>query len=147
MPPSDLSPGDRERAIVLRYHAVTPGGDVDYAAPEICMPVDAFRLQMAFVRRAYRVVALDELVEAIRRDGALPPGAIAVTFDDGYADNHTLAAPILRALGVPATVYVATGSIDDRAPFGGFRQSGLGRELGVEGLREYTEPHTITFPG
>jgi len=38
-------------------------------------------------------------------------------------------------------------AIDDRAPFGGFRQSGLGRELGIEGLREYTEPHTITFPG
>ena len=38
-------------------------------------------------------------------------------------------------------------AIDDRAPFGGFRQSGLGRELGSEGLREFTEPHTVTFPG
>jgi acyl-CoA reductase-like NAD-dependent aldehyde dehydrogenase len=35
---------------------------------------------------------------------------------------------------------------DDRAPFGGFRQSGLGRELGPEGLLEFTEAHTITFP-
>jgi acyl-CoA reductase-like NAD-dependent aldehyde dehydrogenase len=37
-------------------------------------------------------------------------------------------------------------AIDDRAPFGGFRQSGIGRELGREGLREFTEPHTVTFP-
>ncbi len=37
-------------------------------------------------------------------------------------------------------------AIDDRAPFGGFRQSGIGREMGIEGLREFTEPHTITFP-
>jgi acyl-CoA reductase-like NAD-dependent aldehyde dehydrogenase len=36
---------------------------------------------------------------------------------------------------------------DDRAPFGGFRQSGLGRELGTEGLLEFTEPHTVTYPG
>jgi acyl-CoA reductase-like NAD-dependent aldehyde dehydrogenase len=38
-------------------------------------------------------------------------------------------------------------AIDDRAPFGGFRQSGIGREMGAEGLREFTEPHTVTFPG
>jgi acyl-CoA reductase-like NAD-dependent aldehyde dehydrogenase len=37
-------------------------------------------------------------------------------------------------------------AIDDRAPFGGFRQSGLGREMGSEGLLEFTEAHTITFP-
>jgi acyl-CoA reductase-like NAD-dependent aldehyde dehydrogenase len=37
-------------------------------------------------------------------------------------------------------------AMDNRAPFGGFRQSGIGRELGSEGLREFTEPHTVTFP-
>lgn len=36
---------------------------------------------------------------------------------------------------------------DDRAPFGGFRLSGLGRELGIDGLLALTEPHTITYPG
>jgi acyl-CoA reductase-like NAD-dependent aldehyde dehydrogenase len=34
---------------------------------------------------------------------------------------------------------------DDRAPFGGFRRSGIGRELGVEGLLEFTEAHTVTY--
>jgi acyl-CoA reductase-like NAD-dependent aldehyde dehydrogenase len=34
---------------------------------------------------------------------------------------------------------------DDRAPFGGFRRSGIGRELGVEGLLEFTEAHTVTW--
>jgi acyl-CoA reductase-like NAD-dependent aldehyde dehydrogenase len=37
-------------------------------------------------------------------------------------------------------------AIDDRAPFGGFRQSGIGRELGSDGLHEFTEAHTVTFP-
>ena len=35
---------------------------------------------------------------------------------------------------------------DDRAPFGGFRASGVGRELGREGLFEFTEAHTVTWP-
>jgi acyl-CoA reductase-like NAD-dependent aldehyde dehydrogenase len=35
---------------------------------------------------------------------------------------------------------------DDRAPFGGFRMSGLGRELGVDGLLDFVELHTVTSP-
>lgn len=107
----------RERAVVLRYHAITEGGDVDYAAPDICLDVRALRLQMAFVRRAYRPLPLAELVAALERGGALPERALAVTFDDGYADNARLALPVLRELGVPATVYVATGALDDGEPF------------------------------
>ena len=103
----------RERALVLRYHAITDGpAHVPYAGPSICLPVDAFRLQMAFVRRAYRVVPLDELVTAVGRGGKLPPRALAVTFDDGYADNHRLAFPVLQRFSLPATLYVTTGALD-----------------------------------
>jgi peptidoglycan/xylan/chitin deacetylase (PgdA/CDA1 family) len=107
----------RARGVVLRYHALTEGADeVLYAAPDICLPVEAFRLQMAFARRAYSVVSLDDLVAVLERGEKLPPRSLAVTFDDGYADNHRLALPVLRELGLPATVYVATGSISDAAP-------------------------------
>ena len=34
---------------------------------------------------------------------------------------------------------------DDRAPFGGFRMSGVGRELGLDGVMAFTEAHTLTF--
>ena len=108
----------RVRGVVLRYHALTEGRDeVLYAAPDICLPVDVFRLQMAFVQRAYRVVSLDELVHALERGAQLPPRALVVTFDDGYEDNHRLGLPVLRALGLPATVYVATGAVDGGPPF------------------------------
>ncbi|HWP64746.1 MAG TPA: polysaccharide deacetylase family protein [Candidatus Limnocylindria bacterium] len=107
----------RDRAIILRYHAITQGSDVEYAAPDICLPVAALRLQMAFVKRAYRPVDFDTLVRALHAGGALPPRALAVTFDDGYADNFQLAFPVLRELGIPATVFVATGGLDDGEPF------------------------------
>src|SRR5262249_9402705 len=108
----------RVRGIVLRYHALTEtAAPVVYAAPDVCLPIAAFRVQMAFVKRAYTVVPLDVVVDAIVGGGKLPPRALAVTFDDGYADNHRLGLAVLRALGIPATLYVATGAIDRRAPF------------------------------
>jgi peptidoglycan/xylan/chitin deacetylase (PgdA/CDA1 family) len=101
-----------ERGMVLRYHALTDGtAPVMHAAPDICMSVEAFRLQMAFVKRAYTVVPLDALVDGMARGGAFPRRPLAITFDDGYADNHRLGLPVLRALGLPATIYVATGAV------------------------------------
>jgi peptidoglycan/xylan/chitin deacetylase (PgdA/CDA1 family) len=108
----------RVRGIVLRYHALTDdAGEVRYAAPDICLPVPLFRLQMGFVKRAYSVVGIDELVDALERGGNLPPRALSITFDDGYADNHRLALPVLRALDLPATIYITTGSVSGAAPF------------------------------
>jgi acyl-CoA reductase-like NAD-dependent aldehyde dehydrogenase len=36
---------------------------------------------------------------------------------------------------------------DNRGPFGGFKESGIGRELGRHGVYAFLEPHTISFPG
>ena len=41
---------------------------------------------------------------------------VCLTFDDGYRDNYTLAYPMLKRLGVPFTVYVTTGFIDNLSP-------------------------------
>jgi peptidoglycan/xylan/chitin deacetylase (PgdA/CDA1 family) len=139
----------RRGAVVLRYHAITDGAaDVPYATPDICLPVPVFRRQMAYVRRAYRVLPLAELVERVERGAALPPRALAITFDDGYADNHRLAFPVLQALGLPATVYVTTGSVGDTAPLWMSAVRALvlaapGPELRVPGLA----PIPLATPG
>ncbi|MEO5874194.1 MAG: polysaccharide deacetylase family protein [Streptosporangiaceae bacterium] len=46
----------------------------------------------------------------------LPAKPICITFDDGYADFHTHALPVLEAHGFPATVFVTTGWLDDAGP-------------------------------
>ena len=46
------------------------------------------------------------------QQGRLPPRALAITFDDGYADNRTVAAPLLERHGLPCTFFVATGFLD-----------------------------------
>ena len=57
-------------------------------------------------------VSLPQIVDATRAHGALPPRAFAITFDDGFANNVTVAAPVLKQLQVPATFYVTTGFVE-----------------------------------
>jgi peptidoglycan/xylan/chitin deacetylase (PgdA/CDA1 family) len=68
-----------------------------------------------FLGRGYTFVSLDELCAELgkpRSRGA--PRLAAVTFDDGYRDNHDVAYPLLSSLGIPFAIYVAT-SFPDRA--------------------------------
>ena len=64
-----------------------------------------------FFLKYFRVVPLSAQIEA-SRNGRNMGGTLSVTFDDGYADNYTVAAPILKTMGIPATFFVTTGFID-----------------------------------
>jgi peptidoglycan/xylan/chitin deacetylase (PgdA/CDA1 family) len=68
---------------------------------------DVFDWQMALLRRCFKPLDLGEAAQRLR-EGTLPANAVCVTFDDGYANNLTVAQPILEKYGIPATVYVAT---------------------------------------
>ncbi|WP_116364730.1 polysaccharide deacetylase family protein [Parahaliea mediterranea] len=105
----NLAGDSRRRPLsVLIYHRVL-------AAPDFMRPGEPttaqFAWQMQLLRRYFNVLPLVEAAQALR-NGTLPPRAVAITFDDGYADNATLALPILRRLGLPATVFVATAYLN-----------------------------------
>lgn len=67
-----------------------------------------FSEHLEVLGRHYRPMPLREMVEALRQ-GKVPPGSVAITFDDGYADNLYQMKPLLERYGVPATVFVALG--------------------------------------
>ena len=75
------------------------------------MHAAAFAERMHCVRDWCNVLPLDDAVSALAR-GTLPARALAISFDDGYTDNATVALPILRRIGLPATFFVATGFLD-----------------------------------
>jgi peptidoglycan/xylan/chitin deacetylase (PgdA/CDA1 family) len=128
---------------VLSYHRVNDDGDVFLPA----LPTAVFERQMAFVARTYAVLTIEDLVERMGRD-ELPANALAITFDDGYRDNFTHAAPILARYGLPATVFVVSGLIGTSdAPW--FDQVALAfKKAGVTSYRApWGERVTLESPG
>lgn len=102
--------GARAALSILIFHRV-------HARPDPLFPgepdAERFDALLGWLRDWFRVLPLDEAVERLRR-GALPARAAAITFDDGYADNLEVAAPLLRRHGLTATFFVTTGFLDGR---------------------------------
>ncbi len=96
---------------ILAYHGVqeAPGDVLNFDGFQVAP--EAFRAQMEWVARRFTLVSLGEVL----RKGRWPEHAVAVTFDDGYLNNFDVAAPFLKAMGLPATFFVTTGFLDGTA--------------------------------
>ena len=102
------SPGGRRWLSVLTYHRVLP--QPDPLLPGL-MDAREFENQVATLASSFNVLPLHRAIEALA-GGTLPSRAASITFDDGYADNHQVALPILKRYGMHATFFVASGYLD-----------------------------------
>ncbi|GAB4468892.1 MAG: polysaccharide deacetylase family protein [Burkholderiaceae bacterium] len=106
-----LAPGgQRARLPILIFHRVLARPD---PLLDDVPDAESFERTMRWVGQWFNVLPLAEAAARLRR-GDLPARALSITFDDGYADNEEVAAPILRRLGLHATFFVATGFLDGR---------------------------------
>src|SRR5882757_8327801 len=100
-------------SIVTYHHIADQDGSYPYD-PNVAdaNPVQ-FRRQMETLARYGTPIGVDELIRAL--NGApLPKNPVMITFDDGYRSCHDVALPILRAVGVRATFFIATSFISER---------------------------------
>jgi peptidoglycan/xylan/chitin deacetylase (PgdA/CDA1 family) len=97
------------KTIVLMYHRVTP----DAIDPALLKVSSAFfREQILEIKRNYEIIPLRTINEPSEHKFRC-----VITFDDGYEDNFTYATPILKELGVPATIFVTSGYIHNPREF------------------------------
>ncbi len=76
---------------------------------------DEFAVILDEISAVGTCVSMDDIVRATQGAVSLPPRAFAITFDDGFANNLTIAAPLLRERGLAATFYLTSGFIDENS--------------------------------
>ena len=103
-----LSLASRGRLSILIFHRVLRERDPLLPGEPTAGEFDGLLEHLA---TRFSVLPLGHAVERLHR-GTLPHAALAITFDDGYADNLLVAAPLLHKHRLPATVFIATGFLD-----------------------------------
>jgi len=102
-----------KKAVILMYHSVMDDPTrLALSLGEIIHSTAVFRGQMELLARKYHPVSLDDVLLFVRGEKDLPARPVVLTFDDGYADNHDVAMPILNQTGVPATFYVTVNCVE-----------------------------------
>ncbi|MHB8742773.1 MAG: polysaccharide deacetylase family protein [Sulfuricaulis sp.] len=124
--------------MILMYHGVTFN---DSLGLQNCegkhVPSKLFIEQLRFLAKYRNVISLTDMVEGIRRGDDLC-NSVALTFDDGYENNYTVAARILSDFSMSATFFLATGYI------GANRWMWTDR---IEHALDITDRNKITIPG
>lgn len=93
---------------ILMYHSI----NYEKGNP-IRLPAEKFREQMQYLKdNGYTTLTLDDVYNFFVHNMPVPDKSVAITFDDGYADNYENAYPILKELGFRATIFVITSTVD-----------------------------------
>lgn len=94
---------------VLFYHGVDH--IINPLIQTLHISPDIFYEEMLYLAKYYEVISMDEYYRRWK-DGNFKGKEVVVTFDDGYKNNLTVAAPILESLNIPFTVFVSVNHID-----------------------------------
>lgn len=95
----------QDRVVVLLYH--------DFKTRENGTAINARRLQAHFrllAARGFHIISLDQVVGFVEGKHSVPPNAIAITMDDGYSSNYTVAYPLLKQRHWPATIFLTVAN-------------------------------------
>lgn len=103
----------KNELLILMYHRVLPADypTLNRVQPGMWVHPETLRKQLGILKNLFELVSLDDWITAVRNKQPLPKRACAITFDDGWHDNHDYALPVLQDEQVPATIFLTTDLI------------------------------------
>ena len=129
--------------VVLMYHRVLPRDSLARKTEEPGMYVspETLDLHVTELKRRFELVHLDEWLRRARGGLPLPKLACAITFDDGWRDNHEFALPVLVKHNAPATIFLVSSYIGTAQRFWPNRlMSLLDKAFAGPGSVDFPEP-------
>jgi peptidoglycan/xylan/chitin deacetylase (PgdA/CDA1 family) len=99
----------RDNVKILLYHSIDAEESSFTRGTGMRVTPEMFEKHMNYIQKHYTVISVRELVESLEADKLLR-NKLAVTFDDGFADNLINAYPVLERLGLPATIFLNPGN-------------------------------------
>ena len=115
---NNFNASHNDNLVILLYHGVS-----DVSDKGICnmnkkhIDVKVFYSQMKYLRSNCNLISMDEVIYYKNLNQKFPSNSVVITFDDGFKNNHNIAAPILDKFNIPATFYVCSGMIDSNKLF------------------------------
>jgi hypothetical protein len=104
--------------VVLYYHGVWKRV-IDPVVQALHLPSEAFDAHIQYLRKHYTIISIEEFEEHLRKK-TLHQSHLLLTFDDGYRNNLTVAAPLLHSYGIPFTVFISTEHVETGVRFPGY---------------------------
>lgn len=105
------------RAVILAYHKICPLENINSFARDLAVGPEAFEEQVAYLKKHYDIVSLEQLRRAIEKKSKDTGRMAVITFDDAYRDNYAHAFQVLRKYKLTATIFVPTAFIESGSVF------------------------------
>jgi hypothetical protein len=106
----------RDRLAIFLFHGVVKDSSYqvrNYTRKHLTR--DVFFNHMKALKAEGAALSMDQVVEHVQKKKPFPKGAFAITFDDGFENNYSVARPVLKELKIPAAVYITSGFIEHNA--------------------------------
>ncbi len=125
----------RSGVTILMYHRVLEDADcVDYPFPSLVMPRSLFEAQVDYLAEHARVLPLRYALRELEDSSHASKPLVSLTFDDGYADNFEIVAPVLEQRDLRGTFFITAGAVRDRKSLWYDRAAELWTLLGAQKL-------------